>query len=57
MDDIALLSNDKEEIQPMLSVLNRHAQQDRVSIHPTEKRAVVLNKAGLHKSDLSWKLV
>lgn len=55
-DDIALLSNDVGELQSMLSVLHRHAQQDRVTIHPTKTKAVVFHKAGVIKSTLTWKL-
>jgi hypothetical protein len=43
-DDIALLSNNVNELQDMLLTLHRHSRQDRVSINPTKTKAVILNK-------------
>jgi L-cysteine desulfidase len=56
-DDIALLSDDSNELQCMLSTLHRHSMQDRVSIHPTKTKAVILNKTrAITKSTLKWTL-
>ena len=56
-DDIALLSDDSNELQCMLSTLNRYSVQDRVSIHPTKTKAVILNKTrAITKSTLQWTL-
>ena len=53
-DDIALLSDDSNELQCMIS-LNRHSMQARVSIHPTKTKAVILNKTrAITKSTLKW---
>ncbi|CAC5412277.1 unnamed protein product [Mytilus coruscus] len=43
-DDIALLSDDVEDLQIMLNTVLRNAKQDRVTIHPTKTNAVILNK-------------
>ncbi|CAC5419637.1 unnamed protein product [Mytilus coruscus] len=43
-DDIALLSDDIEELQIMLNTVLRNAKQDRVTIHPTKTNAVIINK-------------
>jgi hypothetical protein len=43
-DDIALLSTNVNELQDILLTLHRYSKQDRVSIHPTKTKAVILNK-------------
>ncbi|CAC5365778.1 unnamed protein product [Mytilus coruscus] len=43
-DDIALLSDDIEELQIMQNTVLRNAKQDRVTIHPTKTNAVIINK-------------
>ena len=43
-DDIALLSECENELQIMTNVVKRHANQDRVTIHPDKYNAVLLNK-------------
>ena len=57
-DDIALLSNNVNELQNMLLTLHWHSRQDRVSIHPTKTKAVILNKTSkIPKTNLKWQLV
>lgn len=55
-DDIALLSSNPIELQCMLSTLQRHTRNDRVTIHPTKTKAVAFCKSKVYKSSLSWKL-
>ena len=56
-DDIALLSNNINELQDMLLTLHRHSRQDRVSIHPTKTNVVILNKTSkIPKTNLKWQL-
>jgi hypothetical protein len=56
-DDIALLSNNVNELQDMLLTLHRHSRQDRVSIHPTKTKAVILNNTSkIPKTNLKWQL-
>ena len=39
----------------MLLTLHRHSRQDRVSIHPTKTKAVILNKTSkIPKTNLKW---
>ena len=41
----------------MLLTLHRHSRQDRVSIHPTKTKAVILNKTSkIPKTNLKWQL-
>ena len=55
-DDIALLSSNPIELQCMLSTVQRHSRNDRVTIHPTKTKAVAFCKSKVYKSSLSWKL-
>ena len=47
--DLALLSDNVPELQLMTDVVNRHAKQDRVTIHPEKSNAVVLSNSYLFK--------
>ena len=42
-DDLAFLTNCENELQIMLNVATRNANQDRVTIHPDKSNAVLLN--------------
>jgi hypothetical protein len=44
-DDMALLTDNPEDMQIMLNTALRNSRQDRVTIHPTKTNAVVLSKA------------
>ncbi|CAC5362389.1 unnamed protein product [Mytilus coruscus] len=55
-DDIALLSDDIEELQIMLNTVLRNAKQDRVTIHPTKTNAVIINKGKTVRKNLQWNL-
>ena len=56
-DDIALLGSTQEELQCMLSVALDHATRDRVTIHPSKTKAVILNKRNtITRSNLHWEL-
>jgi hypothetical protein len=56
-DDIALLSNNVNELHDMLLTLHRYSRQDRVSIHPTKTKAVILNKTSkIPKTNSKWQL-
>ncbi|CAC5380503.1 CCDC34 [Mytilus coruscus] len=55
-NDIALLSDDVEELQIMLNTVVRNAKQDRVIIHPTKTNAVILNKDKTVRKNLQWNL-
>jgi hypothetical protein len=56
-DDIALLSNNVNELQDMLLTLHIYSRQDRVSIHPTKTKAVILNKTSkIPKTNSKWQL-
>ena len=50
-DDLALLSDNILELQIMTDIVNRHAKQDRVTIHPEKSNAVVLSKSSSFKRD------
>jgi hypothetical protein len=57
VDDIALLSNNVSELQDMLLTLHRYSRQDRISIHPTKTKAVILNKTSkIPKTNSKWQL-
>ncbi|CAC5371145.1 unnamed protein product [Mytilus coruscus] len=56
-DDVAFISNCEQELQCMLSVINHHANQSRVTINPSKTKAVILNKPkSINRSDLQWTL-
>ncbi|CAC5374985.1 unnamed protein product [Mytilus coruscus] len=56
-DDVAFNSNCEQELQCMLSVTNHHANQSRVTINPSNTKAVILNKPkNVNRSDLQWTL-
>jgi hypothetical protein len=56
-DDIALLGSSQEELQCMLSVALNHANQARITIHPSKTKAVILNKPNtITWSNLHWEL-
>ena len=44
------------ELQCVLSTLQRHTRNDRVTIHPTKTKAVAFCKSKVYKSSMSWKL-
>lgn len=51
------MSSCQQELQCMLNVVNNHAKQSRVTIHPTKTKAVVLNKTkNVNRNDLKWML-
>ena len=52
-DDIAFISNDKHELQLMLNVLGRYANEHHYSIHPTKTQIIDCSKT---KSDYKWTL-
>jgi hypothetical protein len=43
-DDMALLTDNSEDMQIMLNTALGNSRQDRVTIHPTKTNAVVLSK-------------
>ncbi|CAG2199058.1 unnamed protein product [Mytilus edulis] len=52
-DDIAFISNDKHELQLMLNMLGRYANEHHYSIHPTKTQIIDCSKT---KSDYKWTL-
>ena len=56
-DNVALLSECENELQIVTNVVKRHPKQDRITIHPDESSAVLLNKPKLYsKSHSRWNL-
>jgi hypothetical protein len=49
--------NNVNELQDMLLTLHGYSRQDRVSIHPTKTKVVILNKTSkIPKTNLKWQL-
>ena len=55
-DDMALLTDNSEDMQIMLNTALGNSRQDRVTIHPTKTNAVVLSKGKTVEKNLKWEL-
>ena len=55
-DDMALLTDNHEDMQIMLNTSLRNSKQDRVTIHPTKTNDVVLSKGKTVEKNLKWEL-
>ena len=55
-DDVALLSSNPEELQVMLNILQRYANQHQYTIHPTKSKIIHYNKSSKNPEPYSWNM-